>query len=382
MEYRNLGNTGLKVSAISLGCEGFIGKSAAEVKADFDYAIGRGVNFIDIYSPNPDLRSNIGAALKGRRESFYIQGHLCTMWQDGQYLRTRDSANILPAFNKQLEELDTDYVDVGMIHYVDTEDDFHRVFDGEIIRIALRLKEQGRIRHIGMSSHNPVIAKMALETGLVEVLLFSINPAYDLQPADTDIYAMFEQSTFEASRQNIDPARAELYELCERVGVGIDVMKVFGGGDLLSESGSPFGKAMTPVQAIDYALSRPGVAAVMVGCKSREEIAAALSWCDATPQMRDYSGVLANLDRFSWKGHCMYCGHCAPCTAQIDIAAVNKFYNLAVAQGEIPETVREHYKALSHHAGECVGCGECETRCPFDVEIVRGMSKAAELFGY
>lgn len=120
MEYRNLGNTGLKVSAISLGCEGFIGKSAAEVKADFDYAIGRGVNFIDIYSPNPDLRSNIGAALKGRRESFYIQGHLCTMWQDGQYLRTRDSANILPAFDKQLEELDTDYVDVGMIHYVDT----------------------------------------------------------------------------------------------------------------------------------------------------------------------------------------------------------------------------------------------------------------------
>ena len=72
------------------------------------------------------------------------------------------------------------------------------------------------------------------------------------------------------SLQNIDPERERLYELCERTGVGIDVMKVYGGGDLLSEENSPFGRAMTPVQAIEYALSRPGVASVMIGCKSKE----------------------------------------------------------------------------------------------------------------
>lgn len=91
---------------------------------------------------------------------------------------------------------------------------------------------------------------------------------------------------------------------------------------------------------------------------------------------------MTHLDRFSWRGHCMYCGHCAPCTSKIDIAAVNKFYNLTVAQGEIPETVREHYKALEHHASECIACGACETRCPFDVKIIESMQRAAQRFGY
>lgn len=382
MEYRILGNTGLKVSAVSLGCEGFMHKTAAEVKDDFDFAISQGVNFIDIYSPNPDLRINIGKALEGRRDGFIIQGHLCTVWEDGQYLRTREVSKIMPAFEKQLQELGTGYLDIGMIHYVDSEEDYEKVFGGEIIEIAKRLKAEGRIRHIGMSSHNPAVAAKAVETGLIDVLMFSINPAYDLQPSDVSIYDMFEDATYEARRENIDPERERLYELCERKGVGIDVMKVYGGGDLLSETNSPFGKPLSPVQAIEYALTRPAVAAVMIGCKNREEIAEAVRWCDATPEERDYTSVLAGLDKFSWQGHCMYCGHCAPCTMKIDIASVNKFYNLTVAQGEIPETVREHYKALPHHASECVACGACETRCPFGVEIIKGMALAAERFGY
>ena len=78
MEYRTLGRTNLRVSAVSLGCEGFVGKTAAEVRADFDYALERGVNFLDLYSSDPQLRSAIGEALAGRREGFVIQGHLCT----------------------------------------------------------------------------------------------------------------------------------------------------------------------------------------------------------------------------------------------------------------------------------------------------------------
>ncbi len=78
----------------------------------------------------------------------------------------------------------------------------------------------------------------------------------------------------------------------------------------------------------------------------------------------------------------MYCGHCAPCTQSINIAYVNKFYNLTVAEGMIPETVREHYQSLAHPASECLECGACEERCPFGVEIIQGMRKAAERFGY
>lgn len=382
MEYRILGRTGLNVSTIALGCEGFMHKSTAEVKSDFDFAIANGINFMDIYSSNPDLRANIGGALEGRREHFIIQGHLCTTWENDQYLRTRDLHKTLESFELQLQQLRTDYLDIGMIHYVDAEADFHEVFDGEIIRIACRLRDEGRIRYIGMSSHNPVVARMAVETGLIDVVMFSINPAYDLQPPSDDVEALWADDSYARSLQNIDSERERLYELCERTGVGIDVMKVYGGGDLLSEENSPFGRAMTPVQAIEYALSRPGVASVMVGCKSKEEIRAALDWCSASAAERDYTPVLAGLEKFSWTGHCMYCGHCAPCSTGIDIASVNKFYNLTVAQGEIPETVREHYKTLSHHASECIACGACETRCPFGVRIVESMENAAKRFGY
>lgn len=382
MKYRILGRTGIRVSAIALGCEGFMHKTAEEVKADFDFAIAHGVNFVDIYSSNPDLRSNIGAALSGRRKEFVIQGHLCTAWENNQYLRTRNPQKTIASFESQLQQLRTDYLDIGMIHYVDALNDFHRVFEGEIIRIVRQLKADGRIQWIGMSSHNPVVARMAVETGLVDVVMFSINPAYDLQPANENVDALWADESYAGALHNIDPDRERLYELCERMNIGIDVMKAYGGGDLLSEENSPFGRAMTPVQAIEYALTRPAVAAVMIGCKNREEIAAALAWCEASSEERDYTPVLAGLEQFSWRGHCMYCGHCAPCTAGIDIASVNKFYNLTLAQGEIPETVREHYKTLAHHASECIECGGCETRCPFGVEIVAAMRKACDRFGY
>lgn len=315
MEYRTLGRTGLDVSVVALGCEGFVQKSAGELKSDLDYAIDRGVNFMDIYSPNPELRSRIGMALAGRRHDFIIQGHLCTTWENDQYLRTRDPEKTEASFLRQLEQLRTDYLDVGMIHYVDAEEDFRRVFEGPLLRIARRLRSEGRIRAIGMSSHNPRVARMAVETGEVEVPMFSINPCYDLQPAGEEVDALWAETSYARPLHNIDPDRERLYELCARTGTGIDVMKVYGGGDLLRDDLSPFGRALTPVQCIDYALARPGVAAVMAGCRSRDELDAALAWCDAAPAERNYAEVLAGLDRFSWQGHCMYCGHCAPCTA-------------------------------------------------------------------
>ena len=77
----------------------------------------------------------------------------------------------------------------------------------------------------------------------------------------------------------------------------------------------------------------------------------------------------------------MYCGHCAPCPRSIDVAMVNKFLNLAKAQGTVPETVREHYEVLAHHAGECIACGACEKRCPFGVPVIQSMQEAKVLFG-
>lgn len=83
----------------------------------------------------------------------------------------------------------------------------------------------------------------------------------------------------------------------------------------------------------------------------------------------------------SYQGQCTYCGHCKPCVMDLDIAMINKYYDLASMQPSVPATLKEHYLSLDHKASECLGCGACEARCPFGVKISERMVKAAELFG-
>ena len=381
MNMRTLGRTGLLVSEIGFGCEGMVGKSFEEVKQFVDIMEAGGANVIDLYAPNPDMRDHLGRALQGRRDKFVFQAHLCTIWKDGQYKRTREISEVKAGFEDQLARLGTDHVEIGMIHYVDALSDWERVRDGEVMRYAQELKAAGIIRAVGMSSHNPEAALAAVNSGLIDVLMFSVNPCYDLQPGNEDLELLWADESYAEPLVNMNPDRQALYETCQREGVGITVMKAFGGGDLLSEELSPAGKALTPYQCLHYALTRPGVASVMAGARSPEELRDALAYEEAPEEEKDYAAAFTTFPKISWQGHCMYCGHCAPCPVGIDVANVTKFLNLAVAQGELPETVREHYALLDHGAGECLGCGACESRCPFGVAVRDNMRRAAEVFG-
>lgn len=157
-------------------------------------------------------------------------------------------------------------------------------------------------------------------------------------------------------------------------------MKVYGGGDLLDETLSPAGKALTPSQCLHYALTRPAVATVVAGAHTVEELQRSTAYESASEEERDYASALASFPKISWQGHCMYCGHCAPCPKGIDVASVTKFLNLSKAQNGVPETVREHYAVLPHKAGDCVQCGACESRCPFGVGVIGNMAEAARIF--
>ncbi len=381
MEYRELGRTGIKVSVIALGCEGFVANEGALTEQLLNAAEQGGINCIDLYAPQPEIRSRLGKWLRGRRGKFVLQAHLCTVWQEGQYKRTREIGEVKASFEDLLTRLATDYIDIGMIHYVDSLEDWEAVAGGPAMAYAREMQAQGKIRYIGLSSHNPAAAMQAVQSGLIDVLMFSVNPCYDLQPANEDCYALWDGKNYDRKLVNMDPEREALYETCSRLGVAITVMKAFGGGDLLDEELSPAGKALTINQCLHYALTRPGVAAVMSGAHTVDELEKCLEYTTAADVEKDYAAAFAALPKISWEGHCMYCGHCAPCPQGIDVAAVTKFLNLTKAQNSVPETVREHYAALRHHAGECVKCGACEKRCPFKVTVIQNMQEAVKVFG-
>ncbi len=380
MNYRTLGRTEIKVSEIGLGGEWFNGKSQEEAKAIIDKAEEVGINYIDIFMPQAPTRDIIGNALKGRRKKFVIQGHLCTVFENEQYERTRDISKIKTSFEDLLTRLDTDYIDVGMIHYVDDEQDYKSVFETEVIEYAKELKVKGIIKHIGLSSHNPKIALKAVESGLIDVLLFSINPAYDLEHPDTDVYSLIDFKGLGESSWTVDPARQELYSACENLGIAITVMKALGAGSLLSEASSPFGVAMTVPQCIQYSLDRSGVKVVLIGCDKPEQVAEAVRYYEVSVKEREYSHIFTSNNKIVMTGRCMYCNHCQPCPSQIDIAAVTKYMDLALQQETVPDSVRQHYSLLKTNASDCIMCGNCEPNCPFGVKIRKNMAKAREIF--
>jgi predicted aldo/keto reductase-like oxidoreductase len=287
---------------------------------------------------------------------------------------------VIPAFEDLLRRLRTDYIDLGMIHYIDSQEEWDYVLQSDYLKYVRKLHEDGVIRHIGLSSHNPLIARQAVESGFVEMILFSINPAFDMRPPTEDLDSMFEG--YEGDFAGIDPDRAQFYQMCEAQNIGLTVMKGFFGGRLLNAEQSPFGVAFTPQQLIHYALTRPGVSSILCGYDTKEQVDAAVAYETASEDEKDYASVIASAPLHSYTGQCTYCGHCKPCPVDIDIAMVNKFYDLASAQTAVPESVAEHYKALEHTASECIGCRGCESRCPFEVKVAERMVRTAELFGF
>ena len=378
MNYRRLGKTGLMVSEIGFGGEWLERHDAEECRAALERAEALGINILDCWMSEPKVRSNIGAAIREKREGWIIQGHIGSTWQDGQYVRTRDVEKCRDAFEDLLERLGTDYIDLGMIHYVDEVSDWDAIVNGPYLGYVKSLRASGAVRHLGLSTHNPIVAKKAAESGIVEMMLFSINPAFDLMPPTENVDDYFMD--YAEGLSGIDPARSELYKLCERLDVGLTVMKPYAGGRLFDAQRSPFGVALTPVQCIHYCLTRPAVASVLCGYDTPEQVEQAVAYETASEAERNYAAVLSAAPRHPYGGgECTYCGHCKPCPMDIDIAMVNKLYDLAAMQPEVPSSVREHYRALEHHADECVGCRGCESRCPFGVKVAERMALAAAL---
>ncbi|MDR0998611.1 MAG: aldo/keto reductase [Treponema sp.] len=382
MEYRKIGKTGMEASIVGLGGSPLAELSQAEVDSLLGAAFDRGMNIIDVFMPGREVRNNIGRAIRGRREKILIQGHIGSTDIHEQNDVSRDLATCKKYFESLFSDLGTDYIDIGMFFFVDTQADYTAVFEGELLDYALELKREGKIRAIGASCHNSVTARRIAETGVVDLLMFSVNPVFDMTPTESDIYELLDDKKLrEKFRLHIEPGRAELYRFCAEKEIGITVMKPLCAGKLLSQELSPFSRPMTTAQCIHYALSRPAVVSVLIGCKNTAELLEAAAYPELGDEEKDYSGIIETYQG-DFRGNCMYCNHCLPCPASIDVAAVTKYLDIgALSPGRISSSTVQHYRALAKHGSDCLSCGSCEKRCPFGVPVIRNMKRAAELFG-
>ena len=241
--------------------------------------------------------------------------------------RTRDLVEAKKAFENDLRVYGTSGSDVAMLHYIDQDDDYDLALNNGLLDYAVKLKQEGTIRYIGFSSHSVGICNRFLDTGLIDIFMFSLNPAYDFE------------NTSEGLR--VAEERAALYAKAEKLGAAITVMKCYDGGKLL------------------------------------EELQASFGYIHATEAERHYDEILGSMAAVT-AGSCIYCNHCLPCPVSINIGDVFKYYDLAQNGDGL---AREHYDSLSRHASDCIHCGECEPRCPFHVKIMEGMDRMAKDMG-
>ncbi|MCI5688636.1 aldo/keto reductase [Anaerovoracaceae bacterium 42-11] len=361
MEYRVNRRTGDKISVLGLGAHLTCGvKEGVET---LQMAYEAGINYFDFAAAERACFDYYDKALGDVRKNVFYQIHFGAEFTSGVYGKSLALDDVKKSVDWQLSKLNTDYIDYGFIHCLDTEEEWHKYIDNGILAYIEELKGQGVVRHIGMSSHTPSVADLGLDTGLVDMLMFSINPGYDYCHGDYAAGAAGE--------------RMELYRRCEKEGVGISVMKVFSAGQLLSEKTSPFGKALTEIQCLQYALDKPGVLTVLPGIMNKAELERILTFNEASPAEKDYS-LISSLTPAEMQGVCVYCNHCQPCPAGLDVGLINKYYDLAKA-GDV--LAADHYQQLEKKAGACIACGHCDESCPFGTAQSERMKEIAAYFG-
>ena len=361
MQYRILPHGGEKIGVIGLGLGSVT--PGTDVYSLLDYSLEKGINFYDLCGAYDFIYPEIKRTLSRHRSEVFTQMHLGAVYKNGAYAFSRNLRTVKDTFNRLLDTTGLEYTDFGFLHCIDEEKDLEYVLNKGIYELALKLKAQGIIKHLGFSTHSPLIAEKLINLGGFDLFMFSINAAFDFKKGD---YAVGDSEE-----------RENLYRLAQSKGVAISAMKPFAGGQLLNAKLSPLGIALTPVQCLAYVLERPAVVTVVAGATKISDIDDYMNYFTASKDELDYSALGTVLPEDA-KGRCLYCNHCAPCPKKINVGLVNKYYDLSKLGDPL---AKQHYLNLDHHASECNDCGHCDRRCPFKTQQIKRMHEIAGYFG-
>lgn len=329
MKYKKLGGTGLDVSVVGFGGIPIQRVTVEEVRKVILKAQEEGMNFIDTARGYSVSEEYIGEALEGNREKWII----------ATKSMARDFDGMKKDVETSLSNLRTDHIDLYQLHNVRTMEDYNKVIGkGGALEALVEAKKQGKVRHIGITSHSLDTLKVAMESGLFETMMYPYNI--------------------------VETQATDVFKRAKELNIGVIAMKPMAGGALTD------GRL-----AMRFILQNDDVTIAIPGMATVEEVMENAAAGKEAIQLTD--DELHEVERIAEElgtTFCRRCGYCAPCTAGIDIPSMFVFqaykerYNLG-------EWAEDRYYKMKTRAKDCIECGECEGRCPYDLPI-RDMLKS------
>lgn len=347
MEYRELGRTGIRVSAIGLGTEHF--PMEPEVQAEIlAVATEAGANFIDVLQIDPAgdgayIWNGLGPLIREYREQLVLSCH----WGIG-YLY--DLENCKRTFPEALKHVGNDYIDVAMMTMVGEPGRTGAWLDASLKELT-NYKNAGQIGCIAAAMHDVDVAIDIVKRDAIDALMFAVNLT-----------------------QANDERQQALYRACAEHEVGLIAMKPFSAGLLLQVEGQP--TSVSPLQCLDYVLQQP-VATVVPGVRSADEMRASLRYFDVPSSERDHTPALETVYQ-ELAGHCVHCRKCMPCPVGIDITSIVAM--VGWAKEGVQDWIKGMYANQQVKPLACNECNACMEACAFEVDIIGVMRRATELF--
>ena len=334
MDYRILGKTGLKISRLGFGGIPIQKIDAEGTKVLMQKLLAEGVNYIDTARGYTVSEEYLGYALEGIREHFV--------------LATKSMARTKEAMVKDiaisLQNLRTDYIDLYQVHNPGAKDLEQVLAPGGALEALLEAKAQGKIGHIGITLHSVDLFRQALDFPWVETIMFPYNI--------------------------VETQGEELIAKCTKKNIGFICMKPLAGGAI--DDGTT---------ALRFVASNPNVTVVIPGMADAEEVVQNVqATADTAPLSAEEQIKIAQIKEFLGTNFCRRCNYCAPCTAGINIPVVfllEGYYS----RYDLKEWATNRYGQQAKTASDCIGCGVCESRCPYNLPIRQMLKNAVQVMG-
>ena len=334
MEYTTLGKTGLTISRMGFGGIPIQKVDVPAVRTLMQALAEQGVNYIDTARGYTVSERYLGEALEGMRDKFVIA--------------TKSMARTKAAMEKDIEtslaNLRTDHIDLYQVHNPSLKDLETVTALGGALEALLEAKAAGKIGHIGVTAHMATVFERALDMDWVETVMFPYNI--------------------------VETQGEALMRRCTEQNVGFIVMKPLAGGALEDAT-----------LALRFIRQNPDVSVVIPGMYSVDEVRQNLAAMeDASPLTAQELERIDAIRKELGTQFCRRCNYCQPCTAGIGISGIFVLEGYLQRYG-LGDWAKARYAGMEKKAGDCIGCGACEARCPYQLPIREMLARCKAEFG-